>query len=100
MGKPTIEELERILDGNVVPIKIMPNGELKTDFEGCVFREQCHTSKPKEPAALSASPTNTEYKFIDVHAALRYQEEVVGDSHSLQERIVFENGFNAARLIS
>lgn len=60
MGKPTIEELERILDGNALPIITLPNGEIKLDYERCAHRSECHASK-KEEIAPSAS-SNSDYE--------------------------------------
>jgi len=55
MKKPSIEELEKILDGKCPPITIEPNGELKMDYKNCPFQEECRKSQENKEAELPAS---------------------------------------------
>ena len=59
MSKPTIEELERIIDGNALPTIILPNGEIKLDYERCAHRSECHASKKEETAPSASSNTGS-----------------------------------------
>ena len=53
--KPTIAELERMLDDDFCHIRILPSGEVTIDTENCPYRERCHASAAEagEPAANS-----------------------------------------------
>jgi hypothetical protein len=53
-----------------------------------------------EAKLQSASPTNTEYKFANAHAALCKDEYACTEGYTVGERGSFIKGFNAARLIS
>ena len=73
MSKPTVDELERILDGNALPTIILPNGEIKLDYKHCAHRSECHASK-KEESAPSAS-SNIDYTAALADEVTSYCED-------------------------
>jgi hypothetical protein len=63
MKKATIQELEQILDGNSLPVKIMPNGEVKMDFLNCIWKDEC-TNPVKIISSLKNDIMDTNIEYI------------------------------------
>lgn len=68
MGKPSIEQLEKILDGKCPPISIEPNGELKMDYKNCPFLEECRNSPKSSKVANDSVSTNKQLLCPKCHS--------------------------------
>lgn len=68
MTKPTVDELENILNGRCPPVKIEPNGEIKMDFVNCPYKNECIEAR-KTP-----------------HTDLQNDTQQIKDSISLQQQ--------------
>lgn len=69
MNKPTVNELENILNGRCPPVKIEPNGEIKMDFDNCPFKNECNearkTPNTKDDLQNDTQQTNNAISHLD-----------------------------------